>query len=45
MHFIVALLTMHLIALNEIVIILKILGRICDVPVNIMVQIPAEILI
>lgn len=36
---------MHLIALNEILIILKICGWICDVAVNILVQIPAEILI
>lgn len=40
-----ALLTMHLVTLNEILVILKVAGWICDVRLDIIVQIPAEILI
>lgn len=36
---------MHLVALNEILVVLKVTGWISDVRLNIIVQIPAEILI
>lgn len=38
-------LTMHLIALYEILVILEVPGRICDIRLDIIIQIPAEILI
>lgn len=40
-----ALLTMHLIALNKVLIIFKVPGWVCDVRLDIIVQIPAEVLI
>lgn len=36
---------MHLVALNEILVIFEVAGWICDVLLDVIVQIPAEILI
>lgn len=38
-------LTMHFVALNEILVIFQVSGRVCDVRPDVVIQVPAEVLI